>query len=88
MPAVLRMELIAVWHISRSPDPRAWGRCDHVVANDDAVLAFKGIERFVLPVMHVESVPPIRQARRARFGQSVALTECSNYRPRHPRVRR
>ena len=54
MPAALLMDLIAVRHISRSPDPGAWRRRDHVVPNEDAVLTLKDIERFVLAVMHME----------------------------------
>jgi len=54
MPAALGMDLIAVWHISRSPDPGAWGRRDHVIANKDAVLTLDDIERFVLAMMHME----------------------------------
>jgi len=48
------MDLIAVRHTSRSPDPGAWRRRDHVVRNEDAVLTLKDIERFVLSAMHME----------------------------------
>jgi hypothetical protein len=54
MPTALRLDLITVWDGSRPPDPRAGGRLDHIVTDEDAVVALEDVERFVLAVMHVE----------------------------------
>jgi hypothetical protein len=48
------MHLVAVWQVPRSPHPRTGDAGDHLVADEDGVLAFKDIERFVLAVMYVK----------------------------------
>jgi hypothetical protein len=43
-----------VWHVPRSPHPGTGDPGDHLVADDDAVLAVEDVERLVLAVMHVK----------------------------------
>ena len=54
MAAARRMHLIAMWHVTRSPHPRTGDAGDLLVADEDGVLAFKDVERFVLAVMYVK----------------------------------
>jgi hypothetical protein len=48
------MHLIAVGHVPRSPHPGSGDAGDHLVADEDGVLALEDVERLVLAAMDVK----------------------------------
>ena len=73
MTAARRMHLVAVWHVLRSPHPRTGDAGDHLVADEDGVLAFKDVERFVLSVMYVKSGSGATRARHFDSTENLLL---------------
>ena len=73
MTAARRMHLVAVWHVLRSPHPRTGDAGDHLVADEDGVLAFKDVERFVLSVMYVKRGSGATRARHFDSTENLLL---------------
>jgi hypothetical protein len=70
MTAAPRVHLVAVGHVPRSPYPRSGNSGDHLVADEDGVLALEDVERLVLSVMDVKGRSG---ATRARHLDSTAV---------------